>query len=134
MTRLAPIQFRLPPHLQAALEETAGLNGVSANEWAKWLVITGLGLCFDCTESIDLEDFMVHDEIWAAAGMDRGYLCVGCLEARLGRELTRADFTDVPVNQPDREWMSERLYQRLTGAKKRVSKKPATRIPRGWPP
>jgi hypothetical protein len=46
---------------------------------------------------------MVKDDVWAAAGMPPydetqepgergGYLCIGCLEARLGRTITRADF------------------------------------------
>jgi hypothetical protein len=47
------------------------------------------------------EWYMVHDEIWSAAGMPpRGYLCIGCLQRRLGRELTRDDFTDALVNDP----------------------------------
>ncbi len=28
-----------------------------------------------------------------------GYLCIGCLEERLGRRLARADFTDADVNK-----------------------------------
>lgn len=44
---------------------------------------------------------MVAHALWAAAdGPARGYLCVGCLERRLGRELTAADFMDVPLNEP----------------------------------
>lgn len=27
-----------------------------------------------------------------------GFLCISCLERRLGRELVRADFIDAPVN------------------------------------
>jgi hypothetical protein len=57
------------------------------------------------------EDYMVHHAIWLAAGMQdhrdgegasagcHNYLCVGCLEKRLGRELTAADFIDVPINR-----------------------------------
>lgn len=82
--------------------------------------------CVDCTtdtaqRGVD-EYFMVTDKVWAAAGIDRrgGMLCVGCLEARLGRRLTAADFTAVPVN----DWRSgpfglpwhgsARLLNRLT--------------------
>ena len=44
--------------------------------------------CVDCgvnTHDAD-EYYMVHDELWAAAGMEPagGMLCVGCLEQRLG--------------------------------------------------
>lgn len=64
---------------------------------------------------------MVHDEVWAAAGLGKGRLCVGCIETRLGRPLTRADFNPkVAVNatwhfldgtiRPER---TERLRQRL---------------------
>lgn len=48
--------------------------------------------CKDCLGYPD--DFMVFDSVWAAAGMNYkgGYLCLGCLEARLDRPLTSADF------------------------------------------
>jgi len=85
---------------------------------------------------------MVRDDVWAAAGMppmpdlsldsftrwqaymDQGerFLCVGCLEARLGRELTGADFTDAEVNEPGPQH-TPRLNDRLTAAVKNV---PAT--------
>jgi hypothetical protein len=44
---------------------------------------------------------MVKDEIWAQAGMENygGYLCIGCLEQRLGRQLCTDDFAwNVPIN------------------------------------
>ena len=58
------------------------------------------------------EYYSVHDAIWDAAGMQRddGMLCVGCLEARLGRQLTHADFDDAPINTFD---CSPRLRDRL---------------------
>jgi hypothetical protein len=36
------------------------------------------------------EHYMALPEIWKAAGMgvDDGYMCIGCLEGRIGRELT----------------------------------------------
>ena len=48
------------------------------------------------------ECYMVQDLLWARAtrGRTRSFLCIGCLEQRIGRELTAADFTDVPINQP----------------------------------
>lgn len=59
--------------------------------------------CRDCRVDTQRngEYYMVHDEIWALAGLDvcDGMLCIGCLERRLDRELTRADFPDVPINQ-----------------------------------
>jgi hypothetical protein len=48
------------------------------------------------------EYYMIHDALWFAAGMThhpdgedaqfKEYLCIGCLEKRLGRELTGVDF------------------------------------------
>jgi hypothetical protein len=31
------------------------------------------------------EWYMVHDHVWAQAGMTDGFLCIGCLERRLDR-------------------------------------------------
>ena len=46
---------------------------------------------------------MVTKEVWAAVMPDdpgdmERFLCIGCLEERLGRRLTSLDFTDAPVN------------------------------------
>lgn len=73
--------------------------------------------CVDCrvdTDALD-EYYMVHDELWEAAGVPRdgGMLCVGCLEARLGRRLEARDFTGAPVNDPGEYHMSPRLLSRL---------------------
>lgn len=80
------------------------------------------------------EFYMVQDQVWSAAGMppppkdvtedflalwhgeetppakDAGdFLCIGCLEVRLGRMLTPADFTNVPVNDPTWRHRTPRL-------------------------
>jgi hypothetical protein len=62
-------------------------------------------ICADCgVDTVDIgEYYMLHDEVWSATGMPtepdlRSYLCVGCVEGRLGRILSRADFTDAPLN------------------------------------
>lgn len=57
--------------------------------------------------------YMVHDDVWAEAGMKveawhenggwvggSGYLCVPCLERRLGRPLTINDLLPAGVNEP----------------------------------
>jgi hypothetical protein len=58
---------------------------------------------------------MLHKEVWeAAAGVGfpgPRFLCVGCVEARLGRRLTPVDFADVPLNDPD-PWDTDRLASR----------------------
>lgn len=50
------------------------------------------------------ENYRVHDHVWQQSGMDKGHLCVGCLENRLGRRLNKHDFPDVPVNSLSPEW------------------------------
>lgn len=57
--------------------------------------------CHDCAGPNDL--YMVRDEIWAAIWAPveprKGlFLCFGCLEARLGRQLALSDFTPAPIN------------------------------------
>jgi hypothetical protein len=63
------------------------------------------------------EWYLVLDEVWAEAGMRRGFLCVDCLERRLGRRLASADFKRHRVNDLDRDAgfhpRSERLQNRL---------------------
>ena len=53
--------------------------------------------CADCGVLGDL--YMVHHHVWPVAP-DFGSLCVSCLEARIGRRLTRGDFNDAPCNDP----------------------------------
>jgi hypothetical protein len=83
--------------------------------------------CNDC--DVDTQDigewYMVKDEVWAAAwpkGSKREFLCIGCLETRLGRRLTSDDFTDATINE-FKEYApgigfkkSERLFDRLAGS------------------
>lgn len=46
---------------------------------------------------------MVQNSVWQKALPDgrqrRTMLCVGCLEARIGRQLVGADFIDAPINK-----------------------------------
>ncbi|MBY3231831.1 hypothetical protein [Rhizobium laguerreae] len=75
-------------------------------------------MCVDCsanTHEIN-EYYMVHDHVWEKeASMDKegGMLCIGCLENRIKRQLTAADFTDYPINFVFLR--SERLADRLQG-------------------
>lgn len=70
------------------------------------------------------EWYVVSDTVWQEAGMKPagGYLCIGCLEARLGRQLTPEDFPDVPVNDLSEAdgrraytWRTPLLVARMTG-------------------
>ena len=84
--------------------------------------------CTDCGQDtlssapgVPTENYAVHNSVWEQAGAPKkAHLCVGCLETRLGRQLNRGDFPDVPVNDPDVEpgahawtWRSDRLKDRL---------------------
>lgn len=74
--------------------------------------------CHDCgVETSGLgnlnELYMLRNEIWKLTGVGEGYLCIGCLETRLGRELTGADFFGCPLNSMPEFQRSERLIDRL---------------------
>lgn len=83
--------------------------------------------CRDCKANTvpiegNREYYEVRDEIWHEAGAtgkgqsDNGvfgyYLCIGCLESRLGRKLRKDDFKLYPANDPS-PWLSSRLNARL---------------------
>ena len=78
--------------------------------------------CFECgVDTIKIGEFYgVRNDVWMVAcpwtnaelvapGFD--FLCIGCLEARLGRTLTPEDFVDTPLNRM--EPRSDRLRSRL---------------------
>jgi len=46
--------------------------------------------------------YMLRDSLWVLVnrGSRDGFLCLPCVERRLGRPLRRDDFTDVPINAP----------------------------------
>jgi hypothetical protein len=59
---------------------------------------------------------MVEDKVWDEATTPedtRELFCVGCLELRLGRLLTKDDFSDAPLNQMPFWPRSEKLLTRL---------------------
>lgn len=78
----------------------------------------GWGTCpDDCDHTGAWEWYIVHDEVWAEADAEElDVLCVGCLEGRLGRPLTAADFPAIPVNEPSRNDTA-----RLAAARTRVA-------------
>jgi hypothetical protein len=80
--------------------------------------------CADCGAGTGTlgEYYMVRDDVWEQAWVgrrkswqtpDREFLCIGCLEERLGRTLTPCDFPDYPINDPAKYGMSDRLRSRL---------------------
>lgn len=78
--------------------------------------LCGVHVCMDCGCGTRSEYYHVHDRVWVQANpaID-GMLCIGCLESRLGRQVTREDFSDAPINV-DSAWAwdhSARLRDRL---------------------
>jgi hypothetical protein len=80
----------------------------------------GMFICMDCevdTKQIR-EYFMVTNRIWMEYVPERrGFLCLGCLEARMGRTLESKDFPSyLPINNPKGLFFphSDRLMARLT--------------------
>ncbi len=69
--------------------------------------------CWNCNTSTLNEHYMVKNDVWDSGGIDRDkLLCIGCLESRIGRELTGKDFMLVPLNYIPYP-RSERLINRL---------------------
>jgi len=70
--------------------------------------------------SRDWQHYMVHNQVWADAGRDDGWLCIPCLETRLRRPLTGADFLDLPINEPGRDDDTNQLaYLKRDAARRR---------------
>lgn len=58
--------------------------------------------CMDCGDE-DPFCFVVKDEVWKEAGLNRGMICWFCFEKRLGRKLRRIDLKKPhPPNHPRR--------------------------------
>lgn len=75
-------------------------------------------ICLDCKDNTSKmkEHYFVRTEVWRQAHhSEAGMLCVGCLEARLGRELCPMDFTTAHINNPRQNAMSDRLRNRILG-------------------
>jgi hypothetical protein len=84
--------------------------------------------CHDCRVNTipldgDREYYEIQDELWQSAWPNSGvgqedngpggkFLCIGCLESRLGRMLVKGDFKEMPANNPS-PWYSDRLNSRL---------------------
>lgn len=88
--------------------------------------------CNDCSDNVVTigEFYMLHPEIWKdqlGLGWDDN-LCIGCLEARLGRRVSMADMGSFP-NYPWMKPMSIRLMHRMFGHL--ITKRPPYRLRKG---
>lgn len=97
--------------------------------------------CNDCGREtlsalpgVPTEHYMVHDQLWQRAGLERGHLCIACLERRLGRQLTRHDFPDVALNDPSFEPTDRYAWSyRTERLKDRWKRQASMAAPRGSP-
>lgn len=76
-------------------------------------------VCAQCEARPPRGDYMVHDTVWAKAGMPRrGFLCLKCLDERLiaagHGSLSLTNFTDAPCNAALR--FGYALAARVTGS------------------
>lgn len=72
--------------------------------------------CLDCNVDTGKlhEHYMLEDSVWfQVVNSNQGMLCIGCIEARLGRLLTPKDFNNSFINNPGFAPMSMRLLSRL---------------------
>jgi hypothetical protein len=75
-----------------------------------------LYICIGCEVDTNKsgEIYFVNGSIWnGVAETSEGSLCVGCLEARLGRKLTRVDFTGSHPLNWSYTFKSRWLWRRL---------------------
>ncbi|BBY09997.1 hypothetical protein [Mycobacterium marseillense] len=77
-----------------------------------WVVVALECRCEDCGADTWDETYKVDEVLWATAGHPSGFLCIGCLEGRLGRALTPDDFADDERAEQARRPTSPRLRQR----------------------
>jgi hypothetical protein len=60
--------------------------------------------CADCGRRMNKHhDSWINDDLWSKYGNNGGYLCLVCIERRIGRPLARADFPDAPCNEEIKE-------------------------------
>lgn len=70
-------------------------------------------VCMDCKKDVWNEYYMLYSHVWKKANPKvNGKLCIGCVENRLGRKLTKKDFTTLPVNT-EKTTRSAQLKDRL---------------------
>jgi hypothetical protein len=88
---------------QLALFQAPRATVIDVREWRH---------CRDCgVDTVD-EFYIITNAVWPLEEKG-GMLCIGCLEARIGRNLAREDFTDSLLNTDPRLARSRRLEDRL---------------------
>lgn len=60
------------------------------------------------------EHYYIDSRLWLQANRQHnGMMCIGCVEARIGRSLTPKDFIPCPLHNPKKYFLSTRLKNRL---------------------
>ncbi|TDZ94547.1 hypothetical protein CCUG60885_03048 [Mycobacteroides salmoniphilum] len=83
----------------------------------RWELFVSDWRCLGCGLDMSTVDeyYMLKNNVWAQANPDiDGHLCIACVEERLGRTLTAADFTDSPINTSTGKRSTPRLTDRLS--------------------
>lgn len=105
---------KLADYLDSELEDKVGVE--EALEDKGFFSMQDDPHCLDCgvdTDEIN-EDYTVTADVWLTAHpMDDGSLCIGCLEERLGRQLTTNDFVKAGINYPQEGFTSARMIDRV---------------------
>jgi len=59
-------------------------------------------ICPFCNNRTD-DYYMIHDEVWQEAVGEHihSQACILCIEEKIGRKLTKEDFTNFPINDPE---------------------------------
>lgn len=72
--------------------------------------------CRDCRiDVIDADEwYMVNNDVWAQTGLGKqdGYLCLDCLEHRLGRPVLNGDFKPTDADNCEHWGGLDRMYPR----------------------
>lgn len=80
--------------------------------------------CTDCgidTREVGEFDYQIRPSVWEIAypgykdglGVGSCRPCISCLQLRVGRLLSGADFSKFPINDPDPRWHGPRLLATL---------------------
>lgn len=71
--------------------------------------------CIDCNMHTVRENeyFMIHRPLWESIAVPNDILCIGCTEARLGRELRADDFKEMQPTGWRRDLISDRMWERM---------------------
>ena len=70
--------------------------------------VHGIFRCADCNKDVTeshVDDYQVLQGVWMTYGVGKGYLCLVCLESRIGRPITKAELVDRPINYDHPVWL-----------------------------